>query len=124
MPAFVLHEHFATHHHFDFRLEKDGVLKSWAIPKGFPDTAGQRRLAIETEDHPMEYLGFEGTIPEGEYGAGDVRIRDQGSYTPLSWDDTRIEFVLDGTQLRGKYLMLRFKKAGVKEWILLKAKSG
>ena len=71
---FVIHDHAAKHHHFDFRLERDGVLKSWAVPKGLPETSGERRLAIAVEDHDLDYIGFEGTIPEGEYGAGTVAI--------------------------------------------------
>jgi len=120
---FVLHEHFAKHHHFDFRLERDGVLKSWAVPKGIPEKPGERRLAIETEDHPLDYIDFAGTIPEGEYGAGEVKIADHGNYDTLNWNTDRIEFVLHGERFRGKYNLLRFKKAGEKEWIVLKGKS-
>ena len=119
---FVLHEHFTKHHHFDFRLEHDGVLKSWAVPKGIPENPGERRLAIETEEHPLDYIGFAGTIPEGEYGAGEVKIADHGNYDVLSWSTDRIEFVLHGEQFRGKCLLLRFKRAGEKEWIVLKGK--
>jgi len=122
-PRFVLHEHFAQHHHFDFRLEHDDVLKSWAVPKGMPEAPGERRLAIKTEDHPIEYIVFSGTIPEGNYGAGEVRIADHGTYDLLAWNTERIEFVLHGKQLLGKFLLLRFKKAGEKEWIVLKAKT-
>jgi DNA ligase D-like protein (predicted 3'-phosphoesterase) len=122
-PRFVLHEHFSKHHHFDFRLEHDGVLKSWAVPKGLPEKPDERRLAIETEDHPIEYIDFTGTIPEGEYGAGEVKIADQGNYDLISWNADRIEFVLHGERLTGKYLLLRFKKAGEREWIVLKGKA-
>lgn len=76
---FVLHEHFSRHHHFDFRLEHDGVLASWAVPKGLPEKPGERRLAIQVEDHALSYGDFEGTIPEGEYGAGEVKIADEGT---------------------------------------------
>jgi len=116
---FVLHEHLARHHHFDFRLERDGVLKSWAVPKGLPEKPGERRLAIETEDHPLDYISFEGTIPEGEYGAGSVKIADHGNYEPLTWTDDRIEVILHGEKFTGKFILLRFKKAGEKEWIVL-----
>jgi bifunctional non-homologous end joining protein LigD len=119
---FVLHEHLARHHHFDFRLERDGVLKSWAVPKGLPEKPGERRLAIETEDHPLDYINFEGTIPEGAYGAGTVKITDHGKYETLTWTDDRIEVVLHGEKFMGKFILLRFKKAGEKDWIVLKGK--
>jgi DNA ligase D-like protein (predicted 3'-phosphoesterase) len=80
-PRFVLHEHFAKHHHFDLRLEHNGVLASWAVPKGLPGKSGERRLAIAVDDHQMEYLGFEGIIPEGGYGAGEVKVSDTGTLT-------------------------------------------
>jgi DNA ligase D-like protein (predicted 3'-phosphoesterase) len=121
-PRFVLHEHLSKHPHFDLRFEREGVLKSWAVPKGLPEKSGERRLAIAVEDHPIEYIGFEGTIPEGEYGAGDVKVRDTGTYEPLIWGGDRIEVILHGTTFSGKYVLLRFKKAGEKNWIVLKAK--
>jgi len=121
---FVLHEHFSQHHHFDFRLEHYGVLASWAVPKGLPEKPGERRLAIQVEDHPLSYGDFEGTIPEGEYGAGEVRIADVGSYETLVWGGERIEVVLHGSHFTGKYVLLRFKKAGEKNWIVLKGKEG
>lgn len=119
---FVLHDHASKHHHFDLRLERDGVLKSWAVPRGLPEVSGERRLAIAVEDHDLEYIGFEGTIPEGEYGAGSVAIADVGTYTTLMWDDQRIEVILNGSRYRGKYVLVRFKKAGEKEWLVMKAK--
>lgn len=119
---FVLHEHAARHHHFDFRLEHDGVLASWAVPKGLPEKAGERRLAIAVEDHPLDYIGFTGTIPEGEYGAGEVKIADSGTYEPLEWGPGRIEVVLHGSRYEGKYVLIRFQKAGEKEWLVLRAK--
>jgi len=121
-PRFVLHEHLSKHPHFDLRFEHEGVLKSWAVPKGLPEKSGERRLAIAVEDHPIEYIGFEGTIPEGEYGAGDVKIHDTGTCALLIWGDDRIEVILHGTTFSGKYVLLRFKKAGEKNWIVLKAK--
>jgi DNA ligase D-like protein (predicted 3'-phosphoesterase) len=121
-PRFVLHEHFSKHPHFDLRFEHEGVLKSWAVPKGLPEKSGERRLAIAVEDHPIEYISFEGTIPEGEYGAGDVKVRDTGTCEPLIWNDDRIEIILHGTHFSGKYALLRFKKAGEKNWIILKSK--
>ena len=122
-PRFVLHDHAARHHHYDFRLERDGVLKSWAVPKGLPEKSGERRLAIAVEDHPVGYVDFEGTIPEGEYGAGEVTIADDGWYEPLVWNEDQIEVVLHGRIFSGKYVLLRFKKAGEKEWIVLKGKA-
>jgi len=122
-PRFVLHEHLSKHHHFDFRLERGGVLVSWAVPKGLPEQPGERRLAIAVEDHPLDYLGFEGTIPEGEYGAGDVKIADTGTYHPVIWETDRIEVILHGARLSGKYTLVRFRKAGETEWLILRAKS-
>lgn len=120
--AFVVQEHHARRLHYDFRLERLGVLKSWAIPKGLPEKPGDKRLAVETEDHPLEYRKFEGTIPPGQYGAGTVKIWDKGSYTLLVWDDAKIEFVLKGERLEGRYALVRFKKAGPKQWIMIKAR--
>ena len=119
---FVLHEHFSQHHHFDFRLERDGVLVSWAVPKGLPETQGERRLAIAVEDHPLAYGDFEGTIPEGDYGAGEVKIADTGAYETLAWTADRIEVVLHGKTYAGKYVLLRFIKAGENNWLILKGK--
>jgi DNA ligase D-like protein (predicted 3'-phosphoesterase) len=121
-PRFVLHEHFAKHHHFDLRLEHDGVLKSWAVPKGLPVKSGERRLAIAVEDHAMEYIGFEGTIPEGEYGAGTVKILDTGTFVPLVWEADRIEIDLHGKELSGKFNLIRFKKSGENGWLIVKSR--
>jgi DNA ligase D-like protein (predicted 3'-phosphoesterase) len=119
-PRFVLHEHFAHHHHFDLRLEKDGVLKSWAVPKGLPERPKDRRLAIATEDHPLEYLGFTGTIPDGQYGAGTVSVADTGTYRPVVWERDRIEVVFSGAKYTGTYLLLPFARAGKGQWLILK----
>ena len=119
---FVLHEHFASHHHFDLRLERDGVLKSWAVPRGLPETPGERRLAIQVEDHPLDYIGFKGTIPEGQYGAGEVTIKDTGTYDLLIWTGERIEVLLHAQVFSGKYALIRFKKAGGKEWLIVRVK--
>jgi DNA ligase D-like protein (predicted 3'-phosphoesterase) len=119
---FVLHEHFSRHHHFDLRLERDGVLKSWAVPRGLPERPGERRLAIAVEDHPLDYIGYKGTIPEGQYGAGEVTIRDAGFYQPVIWRDDRIEVFLHGQVFSGTYELIRFRKAGENEWLVLRAK--
>ena len=107
--------------HYDLRLEKDGVLKSWAVPKGIPE-AGQKHLAVETEDHPYEYGSFEGEIPKGQYGAGTVKIWDKGHYETKFWEDDKIEVTLNGQRLHGRYVLVRLKKAGDKDWLLLKGK--
>jgi DNA ligase D-like protein (predicted ligase)/DNA ligase D-like protein (predicted 3'-phosphoesterase) len=118
---FVVQEHHARALHYDFRLEKDGVLKSWAVPKGIPET-DEKRLAVETEDHPYEYGSFEGTIPKGQYGAGTVKIWDKGTYETKIWENDKIEVTLNGQRLRGRYVLVRLKKAGDKDWLLLKGK--
>jgi len=97
---------------------------SWAVPKGLPETAGERRLAIAVADHPLRYIGFAGIIPEGEYGAGEVRIADTGTFDLLTWEPGRIEIILHGTRYRGKYLLVRFRKAGDREWLIFRAKDG
>jgi DNA ligase D-like protein (predicted 3'-phosphoesterase) len=119
---FVIQEHHARRLHYDLRLENGGVLKSWAVPKGMPESARQRRLAVETEDHPIEYANFEGSIPEGQYGAGTVKIWDKGHYETKVWEDNKIEFTLNGQRLKGRYILVRLKKAGDKDWLLLKGK--
>jgi bifunctional non-homologous end joining protein LigD len=120
--TFVVQEHHARRLHYDLRLESEGVLKSWAVPKGVPEKPGEKRLAVQTEDHPLDYSGFEGTIPEGQYGAGTVKIWDKGVYEVKVWDKNKIEVLLQGSRLVGRYVLARFKKAGEKEWILLKAR--
>ena len=119
---FVVQEHHATHLHYDLRLESEGVLRSWAVPKGIPEKPGVRHLAVETEDHPLEYATFEGTIPEGEYGAGAVKIWDSGVFEPLIWEKDKIEVVMKGDRLSGRYVLVRFKRAGERDWLLFKAK--
>jgi len=120
--AFVVHEHHARQLHYDFRLEKEGVLKSWAVPKGIPELPSEKRLAVETEDHPLNYVGFEGVIPSGQYGAGTVKIWDKGKYELKIWAEDKIEFSLIGEKLHGRYVLTKFKKAGEKQWLLLKAR--
>lgn len=118
--SFVVQEHHARRLHYDLRLEKDGVLKSWAVPKGPPEISGDRRLAVQVEDHPLDYGKFEGTIPEGQYGAGTVKIWDRGYYEPIKWEDNKIEFIVSGEKMKGRYVLVKFKKAGETNWLLLK----
>jgi bifunctional non-homologous end joining protein LigD len=94
--SIVIHKHRATRLHYDVRLERDGALPSWAVPKGLPTSKNDKRLAVRTEDHPLEYGKFEGTIPEGNYGAGEVRIFDDGWYEPIEWTDAKVSFRLHG----------------------------
>ncbi|MBI2963955.1 MAG: DNA ligase D [Deltaproteobacteria bacterium] len=121
---FVVQRHAARRMHHDFRLELDGVLKSWAVPKGPSPDPSQRRLAVQVEDHPIEYADFEGTIPEGNYGAGSVIVWDRGSWQPL--EDPRrglvqgkLPFELDGYKLRGAWTLVRTRGSG-KDWLLIK----
>ena len=115
---FVVQRHQATHLHYDFRLEMDNVLKSWAVPKEPPSQHGIRRLAVEVEDHPLSYIDFEGVIPEGMYGAGKVEIWDKGTYILKHRSENKIEFTLHGEKMSGDYVLIRFK--GDKNWLLIK----
>jgi bifunctional non-homologous end joining protein LigD len=99
--SFVIHKHRATRLHYDVRLERDGALPSWAVPRGLPVQLKDKRLAVRTEDHPLEYGGFEGTIPKGHYGAGEVRIFDDGWYEPIEWTDKKVSFRLHGRKYPG-----------------------
>jgi bifunctional non-homologous end joining protein LigD len=119
-PVFVLQKHHARTLHYDFRLEKDGVLKSWAVPKGLPDKKGEKRLAIETEDHELDFAVFEGTIPEGEYGAGTVEIIDKGFYEIEAWTDAKITVHLKGDTVSGRFVMIRTGKPGENNWLIIK----
>ncbi len=107
MPRFVIHEHHARNLHWDLRLEIGGVLKSWAVPKEPPETAGVKRLAIEAGDHPLSYVDFEGSIPEGTYGAGTVKIWDSGSYVLYEHAPAKIIFNLNGKRLSGTYCLIK-----------------
>jgi DNA ligase D-like protein (predicted 3'-phosphoesterase) len=117
---FVVQEHHASRLHWDFRLELDGVLKSWAVPKGPPEESGVRRLAVEVEDHPVDYISFEGAIPKGEYGAGTVKIWDKGTFKLKQRTENTYEFWLKGKRLNGKYALIRFKE---KNWLIIKTKT-
>jgi len=119
-PSFVIHEHHASHLHWDLRLEFDGVLKSWAVPKEPPAEDGIKRLAIQVEDHPLSYVDFEGTLPAGSYGAGLVKIWDSGGFSLLERDSKKIVFDLKGKKLHGAYCLLH--TAG-KNWLFFKKKS-
>lgn len=118
--TFVVQEHHAKKLHWDLRLERDGVLKSWAVPKGIPVISGIRRLAVMVEDHPIEYGLFEGKIPAGQYGAGVVTIWDRGVYETLKWEPDKIEFLARGNLMKGKYVLVRIKKSEKNDWLLLK----
>ncbi len=102
-PRFVVQEHHATRLHWDLRLEHEGTLASWAIPNGIPPDPRENRLAVHTEDHPLEYLEFEGDIPKGEYGAGKMRIWDRGTYELHKWEQRKVEITFHGERLRGRY---------------------
>ena len=117
---FVIQEHHARHVHYDLRLERDGVLKSWAVPKGVPETPGEKHLAVAVEDHPLDYGSFEGEIPKGEYGAGTVTIWDSGTYDTKHWDDEKIEVMLHGRRLDGAYVLVKFRRPGKNDWLLFR----
>jgi len=114
-PRFVVQEHHARSLHWDFRLERDGVLVSWAVPKGLPPDRGTNHLAVHVEDHPIEYGAFEGEIPAGEYGAGTVSIWDEGTYDELKWSDRKVEVHLHGRRVDGRYAL--FQTRGT-QWMI------
>ncbi len=120
LSRFVVQKHQASHLHYDFRLENQGVLKSWAVPKGVPEKAGVKRLAVQVEDHPVDYINFAGVIPEGEYGAGTVEIWDKGKWQALdgSLERGSMKFNLAGKKLKGEYVLVRLKDK--KNWLVYK----
>ncbi len=121
--VFVIQKHYASHLHWDLRLEKDGVLKSWAVPKEPPCIEGVKRLAVEVEDHELSYVDFEGEIEEGQYGAGNVSIWDTGTYELLKYEKDEIIFDLKGNRLKGVFCLIRLnKKKNGKEWLFFKKK--
>jgi len=119
---FVVQEHHASHLHWDFRLEMDGVLKSWAVPKEPPTQPGIRRLAVEVEDHPLSYIDFEGVIEEGQYGAGKVNVWDKGNYMLESRKSDKIVFELMGNKLKGRYTLVHFSDKP-ENWLFFKTKT-
>lgn len=121
MAFFVVHEHHASHLHFDLRLEMEGVLKSWAVPKGPSMDPAHKRLAVQVQDHDLDYGSFEGSIPEGQYGAGEVYIWDRGDFRLLSGSllEGRLELDLRGKILKGVFALVRMK-GKQKEWLLMK----
>jgi DNA ligase D-like protein (predicted 3'-phosphoesterase) len=134
-PIFVIQKHDASRLHYDFRLEVDGVLKSWAVPKGPATDPSEKRLAVPTEDHPLDYADFEGVIPEDEYGGGTVLVWDTGEYRNLmaekedagwsmaqSIEAGHVEVWLEGQKLRGGYALVRFREGDDEAWLLVKMK--
>jgi len=118
-PRFVVQEHHATRLHWDLRLERDGALASWAIPNGIPADPADNRLAVHTEDHPLEYLEFEGEIPKGEYGAGTMRIWDRGTFETHKWEDKKVEITFHGERLRGRYGLFPIGRDGAEnDWMI------
>jgi bifunctional non-homologous end joining protein LigD len=128
--SFVVQKHDASHLHYDFRLELNGVLMSWAVPKGPCLDPSVKRLAMHVEDHPVAYGGFEGTIPKGEYGGGTVMLWDQGSWKPIgdptrAYRDGKLSFRLDGEKLKGEWKLVRTsqrKPSSKEQWLLMKVK--
>lgn len=129
---FVVHEHRSRRHHYDFRLEINGVLKSWAVPKGPSMDPADKRLAIMVPDHALEYYDYEGIIPEGNYGAGPVAVWDAGSFVPADTGDPgealakgKLRFALNGKKLKGTFALAQMKhlpRSTGKEWLLMKQK--
>lgn len=115
--SFVVHKHYATHLHYDLRLEMDGVLKSWAVPKEPPTKTGTKRLAIAVEDHKLSHKDFEGIIPEGNYGAGKVEIWDNGEYILETREMEKIVVDLNGKRLKGRYVLIHTKGD---QWLFFK----
>ena len=125
---FVVHKHESRHPHFDFRLEMKGVLKSWAVPKGLPTRVGEKRLAVEVEDHPLKYARFQGVIPPGNYGAGTVSIWDAGTYEPVdgnplaAWEAGKLRVRLNGKRFQGEWTLVKtaLGTGGKQDWLILR----
>jgi bifunctional non-homologous end joining protein LigD len=118
-PRFVIHEHHATRLHWDLRLEREGTLASWAVPKGLPPAPGENHLAVAVEDHPLEYLDFEAEIPAGQYGAGRITIWDRGTYECLKWEPKKVEVALHGARVNARYALFPIDKdERPKNWLI------
>ena len=120
LPRFVVQWHSSRSPHYDFRLEKNGVFVSWAVPKGLPTEIDQQRLALKVEDHDLSFWDFEGIIPAGEPGAGIIKIMDRGSYKLIVWDKDEIKVEILGSLYRGTYKSDRFKNGGPRAWLIRK----
>src|SRR6188768_442660 len=124
---FVIQKHAASRLHYDFRLELGGTLKSWAVPKGVPYRKGEKRLAVQVEDHPVSYINFEGTIPKGQYGGGTVMVWDRGTYAALSRSPSKdlaagkLHFILTGKKLSGEWYLVRLREG--RDWLLIRGKN-
>ena len=122
-PRFVVHEHNSSTLHYDFRIELEVVLRSWVIPKGPSMNPSERRLALLVEDHPLEYIDFEGIIPQGSYGAGEVVVWDTGPYELVEQKQDKLDFVLEGQKIKGAFALRFLKDRGKgNEWLLIKRK--
>ncbi len=119
---YVIHEHHASHLHWDLRLEHHGVLKSWAVPKKPSPNPAVKRLAIQVPGHALSYAKFHGTIPKGYYGAGTVKIWDSGWHEPQAWTSTKVITKLHGKKLKGLYCLTKFPQSGPKNWLFFKKK--
>jgi len=120
-PRFVVQEHHSRRLHWDLRLEADGALRSWAVPKGIPTRPGEKRLAVQVEDHPLDYMDFQGTIPLGSYGAGEVIIWDRGYYSPSAVAEGKVTFAAMGDRLNGAYTLIRME---AKNWLMIMLTDG
>src|SRR5947208_6184798 len=128
---FIIQKHDASRLHYDFRLEMEGVLKSWAVPKGLPWAQAERHLAVEVEDHPIDYADFEGIIPEGQYGGGTVMVWDRGTYELTPPDDPveavrkgKLHVILHGEKAKSEWALIRIRAEGGKnQWLLMKTRS-
>lgn len=119
---FVVQEHNSSHLHWDLRIEENGVLTSFALPKEPPLEQGKKNLAVKVEDHPLEYADFEGIIPKGNYGAGSVKIWDKGKYSLVKKNNSKYVLNFFGNKLSGEYTLLKFTNAGEKNWLFFKNK--